>query len=88
MYTDRYPDCYTTNFQTENLDRNAFSVRLKLANNPKNCMSIRSGVWTSTETGKVTAHSMAGSQGVLVLFSSLCLTDFVAHFHVLKGKSD
>ena len=40
MHIDSYPDSKHKKIQTANPNRNAFSMRLKLANNPKIHMSI------------------------------------------------
>ena len=61
MHIDSYPDSKHKKFQTTDPTRNAFSVRLKLANNPKIHTSIRtelpaSFVWESHK-GRAPCHS-------------------------------
>ena len=80
MYTDKYPDSYHINFQTGTPTRNLFSVRLKLANNPKNHTStppfeqaLRPGRPSGTPWFSLLVVRAA------FLLSSLCLTGFVAH---------
>ena len=86
MDTDRYLDCKHINFQTANLNTNAFSMSLKLANNQKNCMCNHAALRTSTETRKATHCSVHGLVREPFLLSLLCLTGFVAYSHGSKGK--
>ena len=59
MQTDRYQDSKHKNFQTDNPTRNAFSVRLKLANNPKKERVFTLPYEQALRPGRPTGHSVA-----------------------------
>ena len=60
MHTDRYPDNKHKKFQIDTLIRNAFSVKLNLANNPKIKLCVRYDQQLRSEPSGQ-SHTMAAS---------------------------
>ena len=71
VHTDRYPDTKHKNYQTDTLTKNAFFMRLKLANIPKICVFTPSYEQALRPGGK--GHTVPHALSLLVVRAAFLL---------------